>query len=267
MERYNTTWRYSFYNYPLIHFNAPPNYVRVPSHLSTGGIPCLVAPVQGVRLRELWLYPVKSLGGMKVEATQHSIQAEFWNRTHGRRFSNIFLCTAQKWCATADQGLLYDRGWAVVDAEGKASVLSEPHAPMLSPFSNLRQAMTQKEVPQMSEITASIVVSDRSDGPSLVLSKRGMEPLEVPLAQLEYGSVIDVRVCGDRCTATAHTEATVRWDCKLAFLQWHVLTRCLVRCGSQRPWAETHISFSNSRWRVERPPIETAKASSMKVNI
>ena len=81
----------------------------------------------------------------------------------------------------------------------------------------------------MAEVTASIqllpeegVTGGGDDGavlqPFLVLSKYGKPPLEIPLTpkgkfeQDSYGggeTKVEVRVCGDACTATSHSEATV----------------------------------------------------------
>lgn len=118
----------------------------------------------------------------------------------------------------------------------------------------------------MADIAASVekLLSESSSGGgglSLVLSKQDMAPLRIPFGQLEEGSLIDVRVCGDRCTATAHDGATVPpCDCQAGRVcQCSVLISMLLGC---QEWLSKALGRSAHLIKQESRSSSSCKASS-----
>ncbi len=97
-------------------------------------------------LEQIYIYPVKSLGGFPVDA---------W--------------------PVARTGLLYDRKWMLVDAEG--------------------QFLSQRRLPRMALLHALIA------GEALRLSTAGAADLVLPLRAAEDAPEVEVTVWGDRCLA------------------------------------------------------------------
>lgn len=124
------------------------------------------------KLSQIYLYPVKSLAGIAVDS---------W---------------------PVDQnGLLYDRKWMLVDAQGRF--------------------LSQRTLPNMA------LIRPRIGQTQLSLSAPGREDLLFPL-QGSGGDSLEVEIWDDRCLAESVSEAADRWfsdflqtDCRLVFLPAH----------------------------------------------